>query len=126
MIDFRKTEMRFLQPLFKKMGILLAVIDAFSMKLNPLETPEGVSPHLFASNVADALVKIFQLPPTARKVLHQCIYCLYQRKGMFQGNTINYPTLFDLREFIFNATHFHAQSRDAIQPRRSARASHCD
>ena len=113
-IDSRKREMRVLQSLFKKMGMPLAIVDAYSLKINPLEVPEGVNPNLFAPNVADTLVKTLKLPPTASKVLHQSLHCLYQRHGMFDGNTTNYPTLFELREFIRNARNFHAQARDAI------------
>jgi hypothetical protein len=113
-IDSRKREMRVLQPLFKKMGMPLAIVDVYSLKINPLEVPEGVNPNLFVSNVADALVKTLKLPPTASKVLHQSLHCLYRRHGIFDGNTTNYPTLFELRDFICNARNFHTQSRDAI------------
>jgi len=76
--------------LFTKAGIPLPIIDAYSIEINPLEVPEGVNPNLFAPNVADALVRTLKPPPTASKILHQSLHCLYQRHGMFDGNIINY------------------------------------
>lgn len=113
-IDSRKREMRVLQPAFEKMGIPLAVVDAYSLKINPLQVPKGVDPYLFAPNVADALVKTLKLPPTAQKVLHQSLHHLYQKQGILEGNTTNYPTLFELRDYVSNAKQFHAQAREAL------------
>ncbi len=114
LIDSRKREMRVLQPAFKKMGIPLAIVDGYSLKINPLQVPEGVSPNLFVPNVADTLVKTLKLPPTARKVLHQSLHNLYQKHGILDGNTTNYPTLFELRDYVCNAKNFHSQARDAL------------
>lgn len=113
-IDSRKREMRVLQPVFKKAGVPLAIVDVYSLKINPLQVPEGVNPNLFVPNVADALVKTLKLPPTAQKILHQSLHHLYRRHGIFDGNTTNYPTLFELRDFVCNARNFHAQARDAL------------
>ena len=113
-IDSRKREMRVLQSAYAKMGLPLAIIDGHAMRMNPLEVPEGVAPKSFAPNVADAIMRVFNLPPVARKVLHQSLHHLYQSHGIFGGNTTNYPTLFELRDFVGKAKMFHAQARDAL------------
>jgi hypothetical protein len=94
--------------------LTLEIVDAHAMKMNPLEVPRGVSPHSFAPNLADALVRVLKLPPTAQKVLHQSLYHLYQKHGILDGDKSNYPTLFELRDFVANAKQFHTQARDAF------------
>jgi hypothetical protein len=113
-IDSRKTEMRVLQPAYKQLGVSLAVVNAYDMKLNPLQVPDGVDPRSYAPNAVDALVSGLRLPPGGRKVFHQALHHLYQTRGIFDGNTTNYPTLFELRDFVWSAKMFHAQTRDSV------------
>ena len=100
LIDCRKREMRSLAPLFQRANCSVSIIDVHSLKLNPLEVPEHASPQAYVSNISDGLVGSLALAPGARKIVHQTLYMLYHTHGMFYGHTLNYPTLFDLRDSL--------------------------
>ncbi|PHS12916.1 MAG: hypothetical protein COA78_07750 [Blastopirellula sp.] len=115
LIDCVKSEMGSLAPSFENgKESQVSVLDTQQLKLNPLMIPDHVSPHAYAGNVADSLVRVLEAPPVARKVIRQSIHGLFDRHNLFSGKISNYPTLFDLRHFIQNAKQFNSQSRDAL------------
>jgi len=113
LFDFRKREYACLGPWFDRIGLELIVVPARKMKLNPLQVPRGVDLHSWASRAADMLVQVLRLPSRATKLLNITVLELFSRSGVTDGGK-NYPTLFELREFVTANKAANHQARSAI------------
>ncbi len=113
LFDFRKREYRCLVPWFAAMGMVLMVVPARTLRLNPLEVPRGVPPYSWATRVADVLVQVFRLPARATKLINVTLIELFERFGVIQGGR-RFPTLFDLREAVSVKATANAQARMAV------------
>ncbi len=113
LFDFRKREYRCLVPWFAAMGLVLKVVPARSLRLNPLEVPRHVPPYSWATRVADVLVQVFRLPARAAKLINVTLIELFERFGVTQGG-LRFPTLFDLREAVSVKASANAQARMAV------------
>lgn len=113
LFDFRKQEFRSLRPYLARAGVDLIVAPGRMLRLNCLQVPRGVVPLAWAAAVADMLVSCLGLPPRASKVIHAAIVALYEQRGVLAGS-IDFPTLFDVREAIARDPHANPQARDAF------------
>ncbi|QDT42563.1 AAA-like domain protein [Gimesia alba] len=113
LFDFRKTEFGALQPYLARLEKHLNIITGRKMKLNPLQVPCSVEPISYASNLSDALVRVWEVPPVASLLLSQSIIQLYRTFGVLDGGQ-HYPTMFDLHSVIRKNTGSNSQARNAV------------
>ncbi len=112
-VDLRKRDFRILRHYLKRLGIELIVVPGRSLKVNPLQVPEGVDPAGWSATISSILIQVLGLPPRASKLLQSTIQRLYRKFGILDGKEL-YPTLFDLFAAIKNNTAAHSQSRPAV------------
>jgi len=113
LVDLRKRELRLLRPAFLRRGIDLGIISGRGFKINPLQVPDGVDPHEYASIIADVLVNVLNLPPRAAVLLTSTIIKLYRKYNVLGGSQ-KYPTLFHLFEAIRADKAANAQAKQAV------------
>jgi hypothetical protein len=119
MSDNYKTELRHLRPLLKLLNKDLVIARHPKSKVNMLQADtEDVLGH--CSRTADTLTRVLGLPPRARTILQIVMQRLYKEFGNFDGQTTNWPTLFDAYERIRNLRGLNAAARDAIFDRLGA------
>ena len=66
------------------LGVDLIVVPARMLRLNPLQLPDHLDPHNWASRVADLLVQVFRLPTRATKLLQLMVIDLFDRFGVLR------------------------------------------
>lgn len=113
LVDIRKREFRSLRPIFARMGIDLKIVRSRKFRINPLQVPLGVEPIEYAAVAADFLVRVFNLPPRAATLLRTTITKLYLEHDILNGSQ-KYPTLFHLREAVYQDRQANPQARHAI------------
>lgn len=113
LFDFRKREYAILRPYLKRLGIDLTVIPGRSMRLNPLQVPDGVGAAEWAPRVADLLVQVLRLPPRATKLLHTSVFELFRRHGVFERSQ-SFPTTRELRKAIADQENANLPAKQAI------------
>lgn len=113
-IDCRKSEMVSLFESFRQSGSEASIVDTQDIKLNLFEVPDHVLPQSFIASASDTLVRSLGLGPGAKKVPYQILSYLFERNGIFSGNTSNYPVIFEFYDALYDSSHFHSQARDAI------------
>lgn len=112
-IDFRKLELRILQPYLARLGIDLVILPVRAMRINPLQVPLWVTPQDWTPKVSDMVIQVLGLPPRASKLVQTALFRLYRHFGVFEG-TKRFPTLFDLHEAVRCDEEANPQARLAI------------
>jgi len=113
LVDLRKAEFRLLRRVLAKKGIDLKIVRGRKFRINPLQVPYQVHPESWASQIADCLVRVLNLPPRASILLQTAIMKLYRQHGIFNGSQ-NYPTIFSLFEAIRTDRTANPQARQAV------------
>ncbi len=113
LFDFRKREFASLRPFLARAGVDLIVCPGRMLRLNCLQVPAGVVPLAWAASAAEMLVGCLGVPERAAKLVHAAVVSLYEQRGVL-GGSVDYPTLFDLREAIARDPRANPQAREAF------------
>jgi hypothetical protein len=113
LFDWRKVEFAKIRPRLKRCGVDLAIVQGHHARLNPLQVPRFVTPVDWAARAAQLLVHVLQLPERAAKLLHTGVLELYRQRGVFSGS-VDYPTIFDLRQHVLSIKDANYQARSAF------------
>ncbi len=111
LFDMKKKEFRVLKSYLKRIGIELIILPVRSLRINPLQVPEGVNLSDWVPRICNILAELLEMPPRASKLLQVELFKLYRKSDGTKGE---YPTLFDLFESLKNNKDSNYQARVAI------------
>ena len=114
--DMYKQQHRLMRRRFVAQGSDLIILRPQDARFNLLQAaPNEPGPHL--SLACDLLIRLLGLPSRARTILRRATHELYERFGIWRGQTEDWPTLFDLYEAIRSARGLNPMAKEAILDR---------
>ncbi|MBI3835644.1 MAG: hypothetical protein HY287_15060 [Planctomycetes bacterium] len=112
--EMYKTDFRRLRPAFQRRGRELIILSARRSKFNVVQA-DG-DPHAHLALGVDVLCRGLELPPLAGIILRTVWHALYERFGIYRGNTDAWPTLYDIYEEI-RAADLNTAAKNALLDR---------
>lgn len=113
-----KKQFRHLRPLLRRLGNNLVILRAKDWKWNLLQALGDARIHNIMAT--DLLTRLLEAPPRAQIILRQTIHALYEKFGIWKGQSKTWPTLFDLYALIYATKGLNEAARDAILDRLGA------
>ena len=111
-----KTQLRRLRQILRRAGVELVILGGRDWRWNLLQCHFG-NPQAQLNHAVDLLVRVLDLPPRSRIILAQGLHALYERFGIWTGNSDTWPCLFDVYEWARATAGLNPQARDAILDR---------
>lgn len=117
LFDLRKREYHKILPVANRLNKTVRVVEGHSIKLNPLQIPEGVSAMQWANQLSAMLVNTLNIPSRAARLLEVHLIKLYERDEIIDASATSYPTLVDVFHAVRIDKTANAQARQAITDR---------
>ena len=99
--DWKRNYRDLLQrPEFTNLRILTVGRDIAPFHFNPLAPPAGTEPKIFLKKLIEILMHVYWLGDGVAYLLQKGIDDVYRQRGVYSGQSEDFPTLFDVRDWL--------------------------